>query len=284
MIAEEMRTSAEAEAVAVQMHKDRLAALLVQQAEAEAREARAIEAGVSARLRTAVEALHQGNTSAVRVDDRTANEIIHEEQEKFRRAAEDPIRRAGLAKKELLAFEREYGSTLDDLSRTSPRALEAGLPRPDSAGVAGINARNLVTNLLRLVEQARDLLSSSLRTIEDRSAVIRSLIENPAKWSGGINSNGLRNQATWKEFNTALRDLGLPTEALPTLQATLRGITGSLESIADLRARYADRPELTSAGPGAGMQRPDQIETDMATFRPPQARAQTERPGGVFGA
>src|SRR5439155_25478707 len=63
LIRQELAQSADAEIAAAEAHKARLADLIRQQAEAETREARALDSGVTARLRTAVEALHQGNTS-----------------------------------------------------------------------------------------------------------------------------------------------------------------------------------------------------------------------------
>src|SRR5437867_9522579 len=63
LIRQELVQSADAE-VAAEAHKARLADLITQQAEAEAREARAIDAGVHERMTAAVRALRSGNSDA----------------------------------------------------------------------------------------------------------------------------------------------------------------------------------------------------------------------------
>ena len=218
-------------------------ALLAQRREAEDRESRRVDLEISEHLAVALTAVRAGNAAGTERDATDAERAVQAQQAEWRERVAPAIQKARETRRELLAFRREYGPTLDEVLGMKRTDLLAGLPL---VGIATSRSLGLVTQLHRNAENARSLLDGSLRTIEDKAREIATLIDSPHRWSGGVNSHGVRNQETVREINQALYELAMPNEALPALNDMMKGVTGCLDGIRQLREQFAGRPEVTA--------------------------------------
>ena len=157
-----------------------------------------------------------------------------------------------------------------------------GLPR---TGLAAGAAQRTVTTLKKTANDAVTLAEVTRRGTEDAIREIEKIIENPARWSGGINGNGVKHQDTVRELNTHRRDLRGPVDVVVSLNAMAGSVTSLLQSVAAMREKYLGDPSVAvepiimgPRGEAAGRLN-DPAPPDGYT----QARATTSHPDGLFG-
>jgi hypothetical protein len=130
---------------------------------------------------------------------------------------------------------------------------------------------------------AQEILLSAITTIDTQRQAIARIIDTPVRWSGGTNSHGVKHQATVRELNQALRDLGTANEdTVAVLLVHAKTVAGALGAIAEMRKQFAGSPEVNAEpepmlrgealalfkdGPPDSPHRPQQMVADRAADR-----------------
>jgi len=260
--------------------KVRMTTLLQQRTAAELEESRTADVSIAPTLREALAAVKDSAVVASVVEAADAEHGDLAQQEHWRQEYGPAIATGRAVLAELRAFEREFGESLRVAASMRSSQLMVGLPR---TGLAGGAAQRIVTTLTRTANDAVTQAEKARTGIEDAIRSMERIIDNPARWSGGINGNGVRHQDTVRELNTHRRDLLAPADVVVTLNAQAGSVTGLLQSIAAMRAKWAGTPEV-EAEPvvlGPRGEAASRLNDPTMPGGYVQTRAITENPNGM---